>query len=72
MSIRQQSPQQLKFYNVIFGTETPAGKWFDIILLAVILASVGIVMLDSIPELRLAHGLLFLQLEWCFTALFTI
>ena len=33
MSHREQSPLQLKFYNVIFGTETPAGKWFDISLI---------------------------------------
>ncbi|MBK6737658.1 MAG: hypothetical protein IPG64_06985 [Haliea sp.] len=37
MSKRVQTPLQEKFYEVIFGTETPAGKWFDIGLIAAIL-----------------------------------
>lgn len=72
MSVRQQSALQKRFYDVIFGTESPAGKWFDIALIAIISASVVIVMLDSIEELHLSYGLLFLQLEWIFTILFTI
>jgi voltage-gated potassium channel len=72
MTARQQTPLQLRFYDVIFGTETPAGKWFDIALLVVILSSVLIVMLDSIMELHIRYGNLFLQIEWAFTILFTI
>ncbi len=72
MSKRQQSPLQTRFYEVIFGTETPAGKWFDIALIAVITASVIVVMLDSITDLHLSYGRLFLQLEWAFTLLFTV
>ncbi len=72
MTSRQQTPLQLRFYEVIFGTETRAGKWFDIALLAVILSSVFIVMLDSISDLHLKYGVLFLQIEWVFTLLFTI
>lgn len=71
MSVRAQSPLQQHFYRVIFGTETPAGKWFDIGLILVITASVVVVMLDSIAELRAAHARLFFQLEWGFTLLFT-
>jgi len=72
MSVRQQSPLQLKLYTVIFGTETPSGKWFDISLIVVIFASVAIIMLDSIADLHLKYGLLFLQLEWAFTLLFSV
>lgn len=72
MSIRQQTPLQKRFYDVIFGTETPAGKWFDIALIAVIIVSVTIVLLDSIEELHGSYGALFLRLEWIFTILFTI
>jgi voltage-gated potassium channel len=72
MTARQQTPLQRKCFEVIFGTETPLGKWFDIILIGVILASVLVVMLDSIHDLHLSYGRLFLQIEWVFTVMFTI
>lgn len=72
MSKRPQSPLQQKFYEVIFGTETPAGKWFDIILIVVILASVAVIMLDSVHKLDVEYGNFYLKLEWVFTILFTI
>jgi len=72
MSRRQQTPLQSKFYEIIFGTETPAGKWFDICLILVILASVAVIMLDSIPRLDAKYGKLYLKLEWGFTILFSI
>ena len=72
MSHREQTPLQLKFYEVIFGTETTAGKWFDIALLSIIVASVAVIMFDSIPHLHLEYGRLYRQLEWLFTGLFTL
>lgn len=72
MSAREQTPQQLKYYAIIFGTETPAGKWFDIGLIAIIALSVGVIMLDSIADLHLRYGDLFLAAEWAFTLLFTL
>lgn len=72
MSQRELTPLQRRYYDVIFGTETTAGKWFDIALILVILVSVGVVLLDSIPELHARYGELYLGLEWGFTLLFTI
>lgn len=72
MSVRQQSTLQNKIYDVIFGTETTAGKWFDIVLLLFIGGSVVIIMLDSIVRLHEQYGTLFIGLEWVFTILFTI
>lgn len=72
MTTREQTPLQRSFYDVIFGTETPAGKWFDLALIAAILTSVSIILLDSIPDYHAAYGVLFLQIEWCFTIIFTI
>lgn len=72
MSKRTQTPLQLRFYDVIFGTETAMGKWFDIALIVMIITSVVIVMLDSIPEWHLDHGVTLIRLEWMFTALFTL
>lgn len=72
MSTREQTPLQRHYYEVIFGTETPAGKWFDIALIAVIGTSVTIVLLDSIAPLHIEYGALFFRLEWFFTIAFTI
>jgi voltage-gated potassium channel len=72
MAARQTTPLQNRFYDVIFGTESTAGKWFDLALIVVILASVVIVMLDSMPELHARYGELYLQIEWIFTLLFTV
>lgn len=58
--------------QVIFGTETAAGRWFDIALLLSIISSVGVVMLDSIPRWHDQYGALFFRLELFFTAGFTL
>ena len=72
MSYHEQTPRQLKFYSLIFGTETRAGRWFDLWLIAIILASVVVIMLDSIASLDETYGNLFLYMEWFFTILFTL
>jgi voltage-gated potassium channel len=30
VSSREQTPLQARLYRIIFGTDTTAGKWFDI------------------------------------------
>lgn len=72
MSHREQTPLQLRAYDVIFGTETTMGKWFDLSLIAIIVASVAVIMLDSIVSLDETYGNLFLRLEWVFTIMFTV
>jgi voltage-gated potassium channel len=68
---RELTPLQRRFYNIIFGTDPGAGRNFDVVLILVILASVAVVLLDSIPKYQGSYGVLFLQLEWMFTLLFT-
>jgi voltage-gated potassium channel len=41
-----------RWHEVIFGTETRAGRQFDVILLWLILLSVFVVVLESIPSLN--------------------
>jgi voltage-gated potassium channel len=65
-------PWKVKLHEVIFESDTTAGKVFDIILLAAILLSVLVVLLDSVPSLHLQMGDFFFTLEWGFTILFTI
>ncbi|MDC6351731.1 ion transporter [Zeaxanthinibacter sp. PT1] len=61
-----------KLHEVIYGTHTRAGKMFDIILLIVILYSVIIVMLESIPSIDgQYHDFLNIS-EWIVTILFSI
>lgn len=60
-----------RWYTIVFGTDTPAGKLFDVILLWAILISIVTVMLESVQQLKERFGDIFLILEWTFTALFT-
>ena len=65
-------PLRERIYRVVFLADTPAGKAFDVALIAAILASVGVVMLDSVDSIREHHRDAFLVAEWFFTVLFTI
>ena len=62
--------QQL--YRIIFFTDTPAGQRFDRYLLLAILASLVVVMLDSIDTIRSQYQPLLTGIEWAFTLLFAI
>ncbi|RQW64203.1 ion transporter [Vibrio viridaestus] len=67
----QQSFKQ-RLYVIIFGTHTPAGRWFDICLIISILTSLAVLILDSVPDIH-AHWKIELKvLEYCFTGLFTL
>jgi voltage-gated potassium channel len=61
-----------RVFEVIFGHETKAGKTFDVLLIVAILASVGVVMLDSVASAAASHHLAYLRAEWVFTLLFTV
>ncbi|MBE0407070.1 ion transporter [Psychrobacter sp. AOP22-C1-22] len=61
-----------RIHIIIEGTDTRLGKLFDIVLLIAILASVAVVMLDSVLYMRLQYGILFRYAEWFFTILFTM
>ncbi len=58
-------------YKVIFEADTRAGRLFDLLLVWMILASVGIVMLDSFEPLHQRWGGVFSGMEWVITVLFT-
>jgi len=61
-----------RLFTVIFESETPAGRLFDLVLIAVILGSVAIVLLDSVAPIARRFGDAFRVGEWIFTGLFTI
>ncbi|MEN8249608.1 MAG: ion transporter [Bacteroidota bacterium] len=60
-----------KLYIIIFRTDTPLGKAFDVGLLVTILLSVSVVMLESVEQYSAKYADLFLYAEWTFTILFT-
>jgi len=60
-----------RLFIIIFESDTPAGRAFDLGLLLVIVASVAVVMLDSMTEVTANFGMFFTVLEWLFTAAFT-
>ncbi|ATJ84105.1 ion transporter [Halomonas beimenensis] len=60
-----------RVFQIIFESDTPLAKGFDIALIGAILTSVLVVMLESIPSLRTDYGTWFIRLEWGFTLLFT-
>ena len=65
-------PLRTRLHEIIFEADTPAGKYFDILLILSILISVGLVMLDSVSRLQQLYGHLLFLGEWFFTVLFTI
>ena len=61
-----------KIFVIIFGTQTPAGRLFDIILLLLIGLSVLAVMLESVAYIQTTYGGILTIVEWVITILFTI
>ncbi|MGD2121810.1 MAG: ion transporter [Gemmatimonadota bacterium] len=61
-----------RVYDVIFLHDTPAGKTFDVALIAAIVVSVAVVMVDSVESVSAANRRAFRVAEWIFTILFSI
>jgi len=61
-----------KLYQIIFESDTTTGKGFDLLLIASILFSVIVVLLDSVEYYNNLYGNTFYIMEWFFTILFTI
>jgi voltage-gated potassium channel len=63
---------RLRLYTIIFEADTRAGRLFDLVLIGFILASVAVVMLDSMASVHQQHGRWLKGLEWFFTLAFTL
>ncbi|GGD07797.1 ion transporter [Halopseudomonas salina] len=59
-------------FQIIFESDTPLGKGFDIALAVLILMSVGVVLLDSVESYHQRFGVFFYYAEWVVTVLFTL
>ncbi|NRB54648.1 MAG: ion transporter [Salinicola sp.] len=61
-----------RLFQIIFESDTPQAKAFDIALITLILVSVATVFLDSVPDLHERFGRIFYLVEWAFTLIFTL
>ena len=61
-----------KLHEIIYEADTPAGKLFDIVLLFVIIASIVLVMLESVKSINDSYHDLLNILEWAITILFSV
>ena len=61
-----------EMFEVIFESETRAGRTFDKVIILAILVSVFVVVMDSVPWINRRFRLPFDIAEWFFTGLFTL
>ena len=66
------SPWRAKIFEIIFGSHTPVGRTFDILLIGLIVASVLAVSLESVVWVRDRYLAELRLLEYGFTAVFTV
>ena len=72
MMMNKSSDWRFRLHEIIYESNTPAGKAFDVALLIAIFTSIIVVMLDSVKSLHQSYGALFRGLEWFYTAIFTV
>lgn len=61
-----------KIYEVIFEADTRSGKIFDLMLVIIILLSIIVVIMDSVPSYNEQWHRTFVIAEWAITIVFTI
>lgn len=61
-----------KIHEIIYEADTPAGKLFDLILLIIILASIVLVMLESVKPIYEDYNEFLNISEWVITIFFSI
>lgn len=69
---RPVSGWRLRLYQVIWESDTPAGRLFDVVVIAAIVISVSVVIADSSQGWHAKYRTFFTAAEWFFTVLFTI
>lgn len=61
-----------KLHTIIYEADTPAGRFFDLTLLVLILISVVAVILESVASIKIVYGHALAIIEWIITIFFTI
>jgi voltage-gated potassium channel len=65
-------PLRERLHDIIFQHDSPPERAFDVVVMVIILASVLVVMLDSVGTVAAQYGYWLHIAEWTFTILFTI
>ncbi len=68
----RRKPWRDHWYEIIFEADTRGGKLFDVLLLAAILLSVLVVVLESVDDIHKNYRSPIMAAEWLFTVLFTL
>jgi voltage-gated potassium channel len=71
-SRKELSGWRLRWYEIVFESDTPAGKLFDVALLVCILLSILIVIVESVPAIHDQWRTYLVAAEWLFTVFFTL
>ena len=69
---RPASGWRLRLYIIIFEADTRLGRLFDLTLIWFILASVAVVLLDSMASVHAKYAHVLVALEWGFTIIFSL
>lgn len=70
---RRFNPEQRAFlHRIIFESDTKEGRRFDTVITWIIVASIVVVMLETVAEIQAAFWWIFFVLEWVFTLVFTV
>ncbi|MEL4308268.1 ion transporter [Joostella sp. CR20] len=69
---KKSSDWKHQLHEIIYEADTPAGKWFDILLFIIIIISIILVMLESVKTIDDKYHTILLTAEWIITVFFTI
>ena len=69
---QQKTSFKHRLHEIIYEADTPSGKFFDVVLLIAILASILFVMLESVPSINDEYGKFLNIAEWVITILFSV
>ena len=72
MSSPNKKTWKSKLHDIIYEADTPSGKLFDVLLLIIIIASIILVMLESINNFDQKYHTFLNTVEWIITILFTL
>jgi voltage-gated potassium channel len=70
--LTSRSRWRARLHEIIFESDTRAGRAFDVALLVAILVSVLAVILESVADIRREYGPALRALEWALTIAFTV
>jgi Ion transport protein. len=72
MAMERESSWKTQLYKIIFESDTPEGRAFDVALILLIVFSCLVILAESVDDLHKNYGHALVILEWFFVAFFTL